>query len=308
MCPQNHRQPSIFKGLILAMLSGVCFSVVAVVVKQMKNFHPGQLALFRFVSTFFLSIPGTVKTGRNPLGPRKFRLLLILRGIFGGLMIFFNFISFRYLGLGEASVIIFSSPILVTIFARVFFKEPCSVYQSISVILTVVGIIFTVKLPSRLTEIPVTYSYETTYGFLAAVFSLFCVTAVQLISRKTRSVHYSISIFNYGWTAILETTILTAVFGDFQWQLCGMQGIYILLFALVNYSGLTLVVMALQCEFAGPVSTVRAAADILLAFVWQIFLFHDVPDLYGSIGASLVLVSIILISLGKWFSQARIVK
>ncbi|GBM53153.1 Solute carrier family 35 member G1 [Araneus ventricosus] len=295
---ENTKQPSIFRGLIFAMLSGVSFSIVAVIVKQMKNLHPGQLALYRFIATFVMSMPETAKTGQNPLGPRKFRFILVLRGIFGGLNLFLSFISFRYLGLAEASVIIFSSPAVVTIFARVFFKEPCNIFQSVSVIFTIIGIIFTTKLPSRLTEVPVSYDSEKIYGLLAAILSLFCLSSTILLTRKVKCVHYSILTFNYSWVAILEVASLTAVFGNFQWQQCGIQQIYVLLLASFSYSGLTLVVMALQCEYAGPVSTVRAASDIGLAFLWQIFIFHDAPDSYGIIGAVLVLISVILINLG----------
>ncbi|GBN69885.1 hypothetical protein AVEN_82645-1 [Araneus ventricosus] len=185
-------------------------------------------------------------------------------------------------------------------FARVFFKEPCSIFQSISVILTVVGIVFTTKLPTRFNEAPIAYSSEKIYGLLAAIFSLFCISAIQLITRKIRNVHQSIMTFNFGWVGLLEIALPTAVFGNFKWQLCGIQSIYILLLALFSFSGDTILVMALQCEYAGPVSTVLAAADISLAFVWQIIFFHDVPDSYGIIGATLVSVSIFLIGLGKW--------
>ncbi|GBN79801.1 Solute carrier family 35 member G1 [Araneus ventricosus] len=297
------KQASLFRGLIFAMLAGAFSTFVSVIVKQIKNLHPGQLALYRFIAIFVMSMPGTAQTGQNPLGPPEFRFFLMVRGVFGGLAFFLNFIAFRYLSLGEASVIIFSSPVVVTIFARVFFKEPCSIFQSISVILTVVGIVFTTKFPTRFNEAPIAYSSEKIYGLLAAIFSLFCISAIQLITRKIRNVRQSIMTFNFGWVGLLEIALLTAVFGNFKWQLCGIQSIYILLLALFSFSGETIVVMALQCEYAGPVSTVRAAADISLAFVWQIVVFHDVPDSYGIIGATLVSVSIFLIGLGKWLTS-----
>ncbi|XP_055949191.1 solute carrier family 35 member G1-like [Argiope bruennichi] len=294
---------SIFRGLIFAILSGVSFSVVSVIVKQMKNLHPGQLSLYRFIAMFIMSMPETVKIGLNPLGPPNYRLLLVLRGILGGINVFLNFLSFQYLALGEASVIIFSSPVVVTIFARIFFKEPCNIFQTITVILTVIGIIFTTKLPSHLTDIPIIYNSEKIYGFLAAIFALCSVSSLVLLTRKIRSVHQAVINFNYGIVGILEIVCLTAIFGNFKWQQCGIQNLYILLLAFFSYTGLTLMVMALQCEFAGPVSTVRSAVDIGLAFLWQIFIFHDAPDVYGIIGAVLVLVSIILISVGKWLNS-----
>ncbi|GBO04302.1 hypothetical protein AVEN_18065-1 [Araneus ventricosus] len=184
------KQASLFRGLIFAMLTGAFSTVVSVIVKQIKNLHPGQLALYRFIAIFVMCMPATAQTGQNPLGPPEFRFFLMVRGVFGGLAFFLNFIAFRYLSLGEASVIIFSSPVVVTIFARVFFKEPCSIFQSISVILTVVGIVFSTKLPTRFNEAPIAYSSEKIYGLLAAIFSLFCISAIQLITRKIRNVHH----------------------------------------------------------------------------------------------------------------------
>ncbi|CAL1297643.1 unnamed protein product [Larinioides sclopetarius] len=305
---QNHtegkEQPSpLFRGLVFALFSGISFSIVSVIVKEMENLHPGQLALYRFISTFILSMPETAKTGQNPLGPPRLRFFLILRGVFGGFGYFMNFIAFRYLSMSEASVIVFSTPVIVTIFARIIFKEPCNIFQSISVIVTVLGIVFTTKLPTHLNEKQIAYSSEKIYGLVAAIFSLFCISAMHLITRKIRIVHQSIITFNYSWVGTLGTAFLTAVLGNFKWHLCGIQSIYILLLALFSYSGLTFLVLALQCEYAGPVSTVRAAADIGLAFVWQIFIFHDIPDFYGIMGAILVLVSIIFISLGKWLNS-----
>ncbi|KAF8795466.1 hypothetical protein HNY73_003311 [Argiope bruennichi] len=44
------QQSSIFRGLVLALLSGASFSVVSMMVKKMKNLHPGQLAVSRHSS------------------------------------------------------------------------------------------------------------------------------------------------------------------------------------------------------------------------------------------------------------------
>ncbi|CAL1285936.1 unnamed protein product [Larinioides sclopetarius] len=302
---ERNNHPSIFKGLILAMLSGMAHSFVGLIVKHIKNLHPGQLALCRFIATFAMCMPETVKTRQNLLGPRKLRILVVLRGVFGGLNVFLNFIAFRHLGLGEASVIIFSAPVFVTILARIFLKEPCNIFQTITVILTIIGIMFSAKLPTRLSEVPIVYSSEKTYGLLAAIFSLFSISILQILTRKVRPVHPSILTFHYSWVGILEIAILTAIFGNFHLQQCGIQNIYILLLALLSYCTITLLVMAFQCEYAGPVSTVRAAADISLSFLWQIFIFHDLPDTYGIIGAVLVLFSINLIGLDRWNASTQ---
>ncbi|GFW04500.1 solute carrier family 35 member G1 [Trichonephila clavipes] len=306
--PEKDEKPkrskfSVFKGLLLAMLSGVFYSAAAVIVKQMKNLHPGQLSVYRFVAILAMSLPQTVKCGENPFGPRDLRFLLVLRGIFGATNLFLNFLAFRYLPLGEAAVIIFSVPVFVTVAARIFLKEPCGIFQSVTVVLAVIGIIFTAKIPSRLMGNTIVYTSENIYGLLAAFASLLFSTCRFIVMRKVKSVHHAIIMFNFGWVAIIETVILTFVMGDFKWHYCGIQSAFILLLGLFSYAGQTLLTMALQCELAGPVSTMRAAADIVLAFMWQTVIFHHIPDSFSIIGAVLVGFSVVFVGLRKWVSS-----
>ncbi|GIY12897.1 hypothetical protein CEXT_203251 [Caerostris extrusa] len=195
---------SVFKGLILAMLSGVFYSSAAVIVKEMKNLHPGQLSVYRFIAILVMSLPETVKCGENPFGPKDLRFLLVLRGFFGATNLFLNFIAFRYLPLGEAAVIIFSVPVFVTVAARIFLKEPCGIFQSVTVVLTVIGIIFTAKIPSRLMGHDIFYTSENLYGLLAAVASLLFSTCRFIVIRKVKSVHHAVIMFNFGWVAIVK--------------------------------------------------------------------------------------------------------
>ncbi|GFY58200.1 solute carrier family 35 member G1 [Trichonephila inaurata madagascariensis] len=291
---------TLFKGLLLGLFSGIFYSLVSVLVKDIKNVHPGQLSLYRFIAFLVCSMPQTVQRGENVLGPKKLRLILLIRGLFAGGHIFFNFISFRYLPLGEATAIAFSMPVFVTVAARVFLKEPCSTFQSVTVVLTVVGIAFTAKLPSRLMGDPVIYSKDTIYGILAAILALCFNTAQYICVRKVKSVHHAVLMFNFGLIAVVEVGLLTYLFGDFKWHYCGIQKWYIILLGILSYIGQTMVVIALQLEFAGPVSTMKAASDIILAFIWQTFLFNDPPDLFSIMGALLVGSSVAFVGITKW--------
>lgn len=297
---QKRAKFSVFKGLILAMISGVFYSIAAVVVKKMKHMHTGQLAVYRFIAILVFSFPSAVKSQENLFGPRDLRSLLVLRGIFGATNLLLNFIAFRYLPLGEAAVIIFSVPVFVTVAARICLKEPCGIFQSITVSLTVIGIILTTKIPLKLASNSVPYTTEALYGILAAIISLLFSTLRFIVIRKVKSVHHSIIMFNNGWVALLETFILTAILGNFKWHGCGIEGLFIIVLGVVSYIGQTLLTMSLQCEMAGPVSTMRAAADIGFAFLWQVILFHDVPDALSLSGAILVGFSVIFVGLKKW--------
>ncbi|CAG2103095.1 unnamed protein product [Medioppia subpectinata] len=53
-------------------------------------------------------------------------------------------------------------------------------------------------------------------------------------------------------------------------------------------------------EMAGPVAVVRVATDIILSFVWQIFIFNNNPDVWTISGAIVVAFAIFLTSCHKW--------
>lgn len=291
---------SVFKGLLFSFLSGLIYSLCAVLVKQMRNIHPGQLALYRFVAAFVFSLPQAVKTQENLFGPRELRFILLLRGICGATNTFMNFLAFRYLPLGEATVIIFSVPVFITVAARIFLKESCRFVQSIAVITTVVGIMFITKVPETLSGKLVNYTREHIYGLVACFVSLFVNTCQFIILRKVKGMHQSVIMFNMGWVAILETSILTTFMGDFSLPMCGLQQGLLIMIGVLSYIGMTLLTMAVQLEQAGPVSTMRAAADITMSFMWQKYFFHNAPERLSIAGAVLVGMSIVLIGLGKW--------
>ncbi|GFY58201.1 solute carrier family 35 member G1 [Trichonephila inaurata madagascariensis] len=68
--PKNSRFV-LFKGLLLGLFSGIFYSLESVLVKDMKNLHPGQLSMYRFIALLVCSMPQTVQCGENVLGPKK---------------------------------------------------------------------------------------------------------------------------------------------------------------------------------------------------------------------------------------------
>lgn len=75
---------------------------------------------------------------------------------------------------------------------------------------------------------------------------------------------------------------------------------YIVALGVLSFFGQVLLTRSLQLEAAGPVSVVRAATDIALAFVWQLWLFNDVPDAWSISGALIVTLCVLLTSVRKW--------
>lgn len=107
-------------------------------------------------------------------------------------------------------------------------------------------------------------------------------------------------MFNFGWVAIVETVVITTLMNGFSMPHSLFEWLLIVLLGGFSFCGQILLTRSLQLEQAGPVSVVRAATDIALAFVWQLWLFDDVPDGWSITGAFLVTTCILITSVRKW--------
>lgn len=138
------------------------------------------------------------------------------------------------------------------------------------------------------------------YGVLAALSSLIFSSSVFIFIRKAKGAHHAVIMFNFGWVAIIETTILTTLLNGFSMPRTPFEWYLIVVLAVFSFCGQMLLTRSLQLEQAGPVSVVRATTDITLAFLWQLIIFKETPDLWSIFGALVVSSCIVLTAMRKW--------
>jgi len=110
-----------FLGISMAIASSFFFSLSSLIVKLVPNVHPVALATYRFAGILLPSIPIVIHRSQDPF-PKGKRLLLLLRAFLGTTSLMSQFYALRHMPLADASVIIFSVPVFVAIFARIFLK------------------------------------------------------------------------------------------------------------------------------------------------------------------------------------------
>jgi hypothetical protein len=108
-------------GILMAIMSSFFFSLSSLIVKLVPSVHPVALATYRFAGILLPSLPIVIQRAEDPF-PRGKRLLLILRAFLGTTSLMSQFYALRHMPLADASVIIFSVPVFVAIFARIFLK------------------------------------------------------------------------------------------------------------------------------------------------------------------------------------------
>lgn len=229
--------------------------------------------------------------------------MLLLRSLTGTAALMLSFYSFRHMPLADASVIVFSVPVFTAIFARMFLKEPCGIFNVLSVILTLIGVVLITRPPSIFGSTVSSLGDETVtsdiWGAVAAFSATLFGANAYVLLRALKGIHFSVIMTNFGTIALVQCLIVTYLIGALCLPRCGTDRYLIVALALFSFSGQILLTLALQLEQAGPVAIARSS-DIVFAFIWQVLFFNEAPNRYSIIGAVLVLSSVLLTGLRKW--------
>ncbi|XP_043270273.1 solute carrier family 35 member G1 [Venturia canescens] len=294
-----------YLGLVLATLSSLFFSLCSVIVKGLVEVNPMELAAFRFVGVLLPAIPIVIWKGEDPF-PKGRRIMLILRSFVGTTGLMLSFYAFRHMPLADASVVVFSVPVFVAIFARIFLKEPCGLFNVITVCLTLVGVVLITRPPlifghavESLSDSHVRTEQADLWGAVAAFSATLFGANAYVLLRALKGLHFSVIMTNFGSFALIQTITVTWAIGALCLPRCGTDRLLVVALALFSFGGQILLTLALQMEQAGPVAIARSA-DIVFAFFWQVLFFNEIPNRYSVGGAVLVTSSVLLTGLRKW--------
>ncbi|EFN80447.1 Transmembrane protein 20, partial [Harpegnathos saltator] len=223
------------------------------------------------------------------------------QGIVGGMTLSLLYYSFRELPLGDATTIIFSSPVIVITLSFLFLKEPCGVLRII-VVCTLFGGVVLVARPPFLFQMHHAEHYNL-MGYVCALLATLFTALNIVVMRKCSEIHYSIIVLNLSsWSFAAAVIFYIVVSGGYEHKLKlphdYFTWIQILLVACTGLMGQVLVTKALKIESAGKVSVTRSL-DIILAYMIQVYLFGEKPTSTSVIGAVLIIFSVVCMGFEK---------
>ncbi|XP_026812263.1 solute carrier family 35 member G1 isoform X2 [Rhopalosiphum maidis] len=257
-------------GLLLAAISSLFFSLSSLIVKWLKDMDPLELAAIRFVGILLPSLPILIYSKQNPF-PKGQRLMLLLRAFSGATALSLTFYAIRHMPLADASVIVFSVPVIVAIFARIFLKEPCGLFHYLTLFLTMIGVLLITRPPFLFGHSTKQYNF---LGPLAALLSTFFAAIVYILLRALKNLHFSVIMVTFAAYSIIQTSTMAWATGNMCWPKCGTEKILVIALGVFSFSGQILLTIAVQLEEAGLVAIARTV-DVVFAFVWQIIFFNE---------------------------------
>ncbi|KYM93457.1 PREDICTED: solute carrier family 35 member G1-like [Cyphomyrmex costatus] len=302
---ETYRDGTKWYGVFLAFLSGTFFTISSALVKAVRNVDPMILLAIRALVQILTMIVVACRSSSNLFGPSDQRILIHFQGLVGGMTLSLLYYSFRELPLGDATTIIFSSPVIVIALSFVFLKEPCGVLRILVVCTLLTGVILVAR-PPFLFQMHRAESYNL-MGYLCAILATLFTALNIVVMRKCSEIHYSILVLNLScWSFVSAVFFYFTVSGHgighelhkfrlpHDWFTWGQ----ILLVALTGLTGQVLVTKALKIEGAGKVSVTRSL-DIILAYLIQVYIFDEKPTSTSLTGAILIISSVVCMGFEK---------
>ncbi|XP_038677880.1 solute carrier family 35 member G1 [Scyliorhinus canicula] len=295
-------------GLCYVLLSCVFFSVTSLLVKKVKDIHSLEISGIRCLFQWLFSWPAIIYNELDMLGPKGQRVWVCMRGILGASAMMLIFYAIQQMPLADATVIMISNPVFVSIFAWIFLKEKCNWWDPIFIIFTLTGVVLIAR--PRFIFGSVDSGSEFDYmgrvrGTLAAFAGAICAALALIAIRKMgKSVNYLISIWYYSMTGIILSVIAVSVTHEWRLPNCGVDRVFLILIGVFGLIGQIFLTKALQIEKAGPVALMKTT-EVLMAFLLQYLFLSYTPTWWSLGGALCVTVGTAGVAIRKWYSTTR---
>lgn len=271
------------------LLASFFYSLMSLSVKLAGERLPStQIVFARSVFSLVATWVMLRRVGVSPWGQR--RGLLVLRGVlgFGGLLCFYYAIT--QLPLADVTVIFYTNPVFVGLFAAVLLGEAFGWRNALSTGLSLTGILLIAR-PSLL------------FGAAAATLDLFAVgvavagalvaaMAYTLVRKLRETEHPLVVVFYFPLVAV--PAVLPLAGPDWLWPTPWEWGV-LLAVGLFTQVAQVYMTKSLHAEQAGR-ATAASYTQIVFAAFWGFLIFGEVPDLWVFCGALLVVAGTLLLA------------
>ena len=269
------------------------FSLMTLCVKNIDKRIPiYELVFFRSLLSLIITLFIIKLKNINPWGNN--RPLLILRGLLGSLALVCIFYAIRNMPLSISTVIQYTYPIFISIFAGIFINEKITKNIVFAIVVGWLGILIILN-PTQLSNIKVEIeNISISIAFLGSICTALAYVTVKKLA-STEDVYVIIEYFPLISLIILLPIVLTNWVTPSRFELIWIIGI-----GLFTQLGQTFLTIGLKNLPASEASTINYL-QVLFGSIWGIFFFSEMININFLLGASLVL-------LGTIISSTKIIK
>ena len=280
----NQNSKSINK--INLIFASFCFSLMTVCVKKIDNRIPVyELVFFRSIFSFLITSFIINKKKINSWGTKI--PLLILRGLLGTIALMCIFYSIRNMPLNISTVIQFTYPIFISIFAGILINEEITSSIIIGTITGWLGLLIILN-PYQLSNLNIELNSFTIFiAFLGAI-----STALAYITVKKLSFTEDVFVIIKYFPLISIVSLFPLVF--INWVTPSIYEIYwiigIGIFTQLGQTFLTIGLKKFPASEAGSINYLQ----VFFGSMWGILFFNEKININFILGSLLVLLGTII--------------
>ncbi len=267
------------RGAILALVAMGIFATHDVVVKALgAHYSAIQIVFFAALLSFpIVSVILLNDASEASLRPRHpwWVLLRTVCTVITGVSAFY---AFSNLPLAQVYVILFSSPLLITILAIPILGERVRARRWAAVIVGLIGVLIVMR-PGQ---------SALSVGHLAALVAAVCGATASVIVRRIGSEERSVVLLLFPMVGnfLAMGLALPFIYQPMSVEHLGMMGVI----AVLGLIGSFLVILAYRAGEAVIVAPMQYS-QILWATAYGYFLFNERPDMATGIGAGVIIAS-----------------
>ena len=268
------------------ILASFFFSLMTVCVKKIDNRIPiYELVFFRSLISLFITSLVISKKKINPWGNNK--PLLILRGLLGTIALVCIFYAIKNMPLNISTVIQYTYPIFIAMFAGILIKEKITKNLIIASLIGWLGILIILN-PYQLSSLNVELNKLTVLiAFLGAI-----STALAYITVKKLSLTEDIFIIIKYFPLISVITLSPIVL--FNWVTPNINDLtWIIGIGIFTQAGQTFLTIGLKKLPTSEAATINYL-QVIFGSLWGILFFNEFINFNFIIGAVLVLLGTII--------------
>ena len=268
------------------ILASFFFSLMTVCVKKIDNRIPiYELVFFRSLLSLFITSLIINKKNLNPWGKNK--PLLILRGFLGTIALVCIFYAIKNMPLNISTVIQYTYPIFISIFAGVLINEKITKNLIIASITGWLGILIILN-PYQLSSLNIELDkFTVLIAFLGSI-----STALAYITVKKLSSTEDIFIIIKYFPLISVITLSPIVF--FNWVTPNINDlIWIIGIGMFTQAGQTFLTIGLKKLPTSEAARINYL-QVLFGSLWGILFFNELININFIFGAVLVLLGTII--------------
>ncbi len=262
------------------------FSLMTLCVKNIDKRIPiYELVFFRSLLSLSITLFIIKIKNINPWGEN--RPLLILRGLLGTSALFCIFYAIRNMPLSLSTVIQYTYPIFISIFAGILINEKITRKLFFALIIGWTGILLILN-PNQLSNINVLIdNTSVSIAFLGSIFTALAYITVKKLSF-TEDVYVIIEYFPLVSLITLSPIVLINWITPNWYELIWIIGI-----GIFTQLGQTFLTIGLKNLPASEASTINYL-QVLFGSIWGLLFFSEVINITFVLGALLVLLGTII--------------